>query len=222
MNRILIVTTLIAAAGLAQAQSKDITGDWQGTLSAGGARTPPRPARHQSRRRQSQSQSRQRGPGSQIPVNSITFQDSKLSLSLDSIHGAYEGKVSTDGNAISGIWTQGQSFPTRSSNAVRRPSLLISTAPGWACSTPARSSSACGVPHPQLRKRPHRYHGQPRPGHERPARLRGEARGRLTPSRSRQTQRRLRRHYHPRQIFHRRQLDSGGQHAGPDIETCKR
>jgi uncharacterized protein len=49
--------------------------------------------------------------GVNIPVNSVTFKDSRLSLSLEMIHGSYEGKISTDGNVISGTWTQGQPFP---------------------------------------------------------------------------------------------------------------
>src|SRR5208282_2668031 len=46
-----------------------------------------------------------------IPVSSISFKDSKLSLGVDAVHGTYEGKVSTDGNTISGTWSQVQSLP---------------------------------------------------------------------------------------------------------------
>ena len=111
MNRILILTTLIAAAGLAHAQSNDITGDWQGTLSAGGAEL--HLVLHVAKVADGSLKANLDSvdQGANIPVNSITFKDPKLSLSLDSIHGAYEGKVSTDGNAISGTWKQGQSFP---------------------------------------------------------------------------------------------------------------
>jgi len=43
-----------------------------------------------------------------IPVSSISLKDSKLSLSVDAVHGSYEGKVAADGNTISGTWSQGQ------------------------------------------------------------------------------------------------------------------
>jgi fermentation-respiration switch protein FrsA (DUF1100 family) len=115
MNRILILTTLITAAGLAhaqtQAQTNDITGDWQGTLSAGGANL--RLVLHVSKAADGSLKANLDSvdQGVNIPVSSVTFKDSKLSLSLEMIHGSYEGKVSIDGNIISGTWTHCQPFP---------------------------------------------------------------------------------------------------------------
>jgi len=111
MKRILILAALVAAAGLAQAQDKDLTGDWQGTLAAGGANL--RLVLHVSKAADGSLKANLDSvdQGVNIPVNSVTFKDSRLSLSLEMIHGSYEGKISTDGNVISGTWTQGQPFP---------------------------------------------------------------------------------------------------------------
>jgi pimeloyl-ACP methyl ester carboxylesterase len=111
MKRILILAALVAAAGLAHAQDKDLTGDWQGTLSAGGANL--RLVLHVSKAADGSLKANLDSvdQGVNIPVNSVTFKDSRLSLSLEMIHGSYEGKISTDGNVISGTWTQGQPFP---------------------------------------------------------------------------------------------------------------
>jgi hypothetical protein len=43
-----------------------------------------------------------------IPVNTITLKDSKLSLTVDTVHGSYEGTVKADGSGIDGTWSQGQ------------------------------------------------------------------------------------------------------------------
>jgi pimeloyl-ACP methyl ester carboxylesterase len=111
MKRILILATLIAAAGLAHAQDKDITGDWQGALSAGG--TDLHLVLHVTKAADGSLKANLDSvdQGANIPVNSIAFKNSHLSLSLEMIHGSYEGTISTDGNIISGTWTQGRPFP---------------------------------------------------------------------------------------------------------------
>lgn len=43
-----------------------------------------------------------------IPVSSITLKDSKLSLTVDAVHGTYEGTVNKDASEIAGTWSQGQ------------------------------------------------------------------------------------------------------------------
>jgi hypothetical protein len=37
----------------------------------------------------------------------VTFQDSTLKLGLELIRATYEGKLSTDGQSIKGVWIQG-------------------------------------------------------------------------------------------------------------------
>lgn len=45
---------------------------------------------------------------SAIPVNTVVLKDSKLSLTVDTVHGSYEGILKADGSEIDGTWTQGQ------------------------------------------------------------------------------------------------------------------
>ncbi len=98
---------VVAAACFASAQ--DIAGDWQGTLSANGAEL--RLVLHITKSDNGALKATldsvdQNANG--IPVSSISLKDSKLSLSVDAVHGSYEGKVAADGNTISGTWSQGQ------------------------------------------------------------------------------------------------------------------
>ena len=45
------------------------------------------------------------------PVTSITLRDSTLKFSIDSDQVTYEGKLSADGNTITGTWVQGKDSP---------------------------------------------------------------------------------------------------------------
>ncbi len=111
MKKILILAALaISAAHGGYAQ--DIAGDWRGTLKAGGAEY--HLILHVSKtsdgRLVASLDSVDQG-ATGIPVTSISLQDSKLDLSLDSIHAAYTGKVNEGTTAIIGTWTQGQALP---------------------------------------------------------------------------------------------------------------
>src|SRR3984885_10504610 len=113
MNRILasaLVTFLLLAATRVHAQ--DISGDWQGTLSANGAElrlvlhiTKPPDGSFKATL-----DSVDQGANG-TPVNTISLKDSKLNFSVDAVHGTYEGKLAPDGKTISGTWTQGQALP---------------------------------------------------------------------------------------------------------------
>ena len=111
MKSILIFLVLLISSALSQAQ--DIAGDWQGTLSAGGAelRLVLHIVKAPDNNLKATLDSIDQPGANGIPVNSITLKDSKLSLDLATIHGTYEGKVAPDANTISGTWTQTQSLP---------------------------------------------------------------------------------------------------------------
>jgi hypothetical protein len=94
------------------ASGKSIAGDWRGTLKAGEAEL--RLVLHIT----------EGGDGSLkatldsidqnamgIPVTTVTFKDSKLSLDVEAVHGTYEGTVNADATEITGTWTQVQSLP---------------------------------------------------------------------------------------------------------------
>ena len=111
MKRILILTVLVLTACFAQAQ--EVAGDWQGTLSAGGAEL--RLVLHITKAADGTLQATLDSidqPGSNgIPVKTITLKDSKMSLDIPAVHGTYDGKVAADAKTISGTWSQGASLP---------------------------------------------------------------------------------------------------------------
>ena len=57
----------------------------------------------------------QNAPG--IPVSSVTLKDGKLNLTVDAVHGTYDGTVSPDGNSIDGTWSQGTPLPLKFTRA---------------------------------------------------------------------------------------------------------
>ena len=110
MKRTLLLIGLLLSAAFSHAQ--DVTGDWQGTLSAGGAelrlvlhltRTPDG-ALHATLDSIDQN-------SNGIPVDSATLKDSKLNLDIPILHGSYQGVVAPDAKKISGTWTQNTSLP---------------------------------------------------------------------------------------------------------------
>ncbi len=121
MKHVFLLATFLLAATFTNAQ--DIAGDWQGTLSAGGAEL--RLVLHITKAPDGSLKATldsvdQSANG--IPVNSITLKDSKLNLDVTAVHGTYEGKVSPDAKTISGTWTQGQALPLefkRASNPLK-------------------------------------------------------------------------------------------------------
>ena len=106
MKRFIAVAALVLAASFANAQ--DIAGDWQGTLDAAGSKL--RLVLHISKAPDNSLKATldsldQEGANG-IPVSSVSLKDSKLSLGVEVIHGAYKAKVAPDGTSISGTWTQ--------------------------------------------------------------------------------------------------------------------
>lgn len=113
---ILLVAMLLAIAP-ATLHAQDISGDWQGTLSAG---TDLRVILHIEKNAAENEKSApakkdawkavlysiDQGPDA-IPVSSVSLQDSTLKLVLKAISGTYEGKLSADGQSIKGVWIQG-------------------------------------------------------------------------------------------------------------------
>ncbi len=94
-------------------QAKGVEGDWKGTLKAGGAELHLvlHIAKNSDGTLKATLDSIDQGANG-IPINSISFQDSKLSFTSDAIHGSYEGKANSDLSSLSGTWTQaGNSLP---------------------------------------------------------------------------------------------------------------
>jgi pimeloyl-ACP methyl ester carboxylesterase len=118
--KILVLFTILAAATVQAADAQDITGDWQGTLKpAPGAEL--HLTLHISRGGgglKASMDSLDQGANG-IPISSIALRNSKLTFASDDIQGKYEGTVKTDGSAIEGTWTQGDSLPLTWVRAVK-------------------------------------------------------------------------------------------------------
>jgi hypothetical protein len=113
MKRILLFILSLWLAGINLGRAQDIAGDWQGTLSIGGAEL--RLVLHVTKAADGSLKatldSIDQPGGNGIPVNSVALKDSKLSLDVAAVHGTYEGTVAADGKTISGTWTQAQALP---------------------------------------------------------------------------------------------------------------
>jgi hypothetical protein len=98
-----------AQAASAGAGQTSIAGDWAGTLSAGGAEL--RLVVHISSAKDgtftATMDSLDQGVNG-IPINTVTLKDGKLSLTVEAVHGTYEGTVNKDVSEIDGTWSQGQ------------------------------------------------------------------------------------------------------------------
>jgi pimeloyl-ACP methyl ester carboxylesterase len=97
--------TLLVSSGRAQTP---ITGDWKGTLSAGGNELHLifHIAADKDGKLSATIDSVDQGENG-IPVSAISLNGSKLSMTIDAVHGTYEGTVSAAGDTIGGTWSQG-------------------------------------------------------------------------------------------------------------------
>src|SRR6202035_2609912 len=96
MKKILVILAFIAlTTGLSFGQ--DIVGDWNGKLTVGTAEL--RLVLHVTKAADGSLKatldSIDQGAAG-IPVNAVTLKDSKLDLTIDTIHGTYTGKVNAD------------------------------------------------------------------------------------------------------------------------------
>jgi len=117
----LAVVALAIAACLPPARAQQqISGDWQGALSAGGAQL------HLVLHLTAASDgsltatldSVDQGANG-IPVTSVTLKDAKLSLNIEAVHGTYEGMVNQDATEIDGTWSQGAPLPLNFTRAAQ-------------------------------------------------------------------------------------------------------
>jgi uncharacterized protein len=122
----MIVVLLLTAACAAQtaAPTKDLSGDWQGTLNtgAGELRLVLHITRQPDGTLKASLDSVDQGANG-IPVSSITLNKSKLNLDVSAVHGSYEGTVNKKATQIDGTWSQMQSLPL----IFRRASVPVKT-----------------------------------------------------------------------------------------------
>jgi hypothetical protein len=112
----MLVVAALATTCLAQTQ---IAGDWQGTLNTGTGEL--RLVLHINSAKDgsltASLDSVDQGANG-IPVTAISFKDSKLNLTVDAVHGTYEGTVNKDASEIKGTWSQGQSLNLNFTRAI--------------------------------------------------------------------------------------------------------
>lgn len=113
MKKLTLLFICILAAALftsvvAFAQSKDLAGTWQGTLSAGSAqlRIVMKISKDDKGAFSGTTYSIDQG-GTPIAMGAINFSGSSVKIGIPAISGSYQGEMSSDGNSIKGTWTQG-------------------------------------------------------------------------------------------------------------------
>lgn len=109
------IAILLAGAAIltpsARAQTQ-LAGDWQGTLSAGGVQL--RLVLHiaaASGGALTATLDSVDQDALGIPVSAIAVKGAAFTMSVDAVHGSYEGTVNKNATEIDGTWTQGQPLP---------------------------------------------------------------------------------------------------------------
>jgi non-heme chloroperoxidase len=111
-NVIKTMWVLLLVNGALHAQ--DITGAWQATLKASETRLIVRVSRQLDGSLEARLLRADQNPpdwGSGNRANSVSLEGSDFKLRADSLKASYEGKLSADGQSITGTWTQGDAFP---------------------------------------------------------------------------------------------------------------
>jgi pimeloyl-ACP methyl ester carboxylesterase len=106
--------------------AQEIAGDWQGTVKAPGGelRLIVKIGESASGGWKATVYSIDQSPDP-VPVSSVTLLGSNLTLNIEAVRGTYEGKLSADGNAISGTWNQGGAFPLELRRATKQTAWQI-------------------------------------------------------------------------------------------------
>ena len=107
-----VTILLLLMTGTLYAQ--DITGDWQGTLKAGEMRMIIRISKQLDGSLEARLLRVDQNPpdwGAGNRANSVSLEGSDFKFTINSQKVSYEGKLSADGNSITGTWTQDSSLP---------------------------------------------------------------------------------------------------------------
>ena len=113
MKKLMLCMVALATMFGTGARAQDLSGNWQGTLKAGGKdlRVIFNLYKGEKDGWSAKLYSIDQTP-QPIPVNSVTKQGSTVKMTIDLIGGGFEGKLSDDNKTMTGTWTQGtQPFP---------------------------------------------------------------------------------------------------------------
>jgi pimeloyl-ACP methyl ester carboxylesterase len=107
MRKKILWILAIVALSSGRLRAQDVVGDWQGTLEAGkGYSIVLKIAKNDSGGLKAELYSIDIGPDGR-PVDFISVQDGTLKFSYEALGATYEGHVSGDASAITGLWAQG-------------------------------------------------------------------------------------------------------------------
>lgn len=120
---------VLAALPLTPLFAQDFTGTWQGTLSAGpqNLRIVMKIAMENGKLTATDYSIDQ--TGQPFPATSVTQNGSGIKMTIASLNGTYEGKLSPDGKTINGTWSQGAPLPLNLSKATQETTWAIPEPP---------------------------------------------------------------------------------------------
>ncbi len=130
MKKLMLSLITFAAFSTGALQAQDLTGTWQGTVQFGGKelRSVFKITKEATGLKGMFYSIDQGGQG--IPMGTISLQDTNLKITIPGMGGAYEGKLSADGNSIAGTFTQGpQSLPLNLTRATTQTAWAIPEPP---------------------------------------------------------------------------------------------
>jgi uncharacterized protein (TIGR03435 family) len=128
----LLIGLVVAAASSAALHAQDIAGTWQGTLQPPGGNQTLRIVIQISKGTDQSLKAVLNSidqPAPPFNAGSITFQNSVLKFTVPAIGGTYEGRMNSDGNLISGTWTQGPPMPLNLNRATPQTAWAIPEPP---------------------------------------------------------------------------------------------
>ena len=128
MKKLTLWMMALAALPGSALQAQNITGNWQGTLQAGPqkVRIVFKIALENDKLKATLYTVDQPSP----PIaTTITRDGSTVKMTIPSINGTYEGKLSADGNSIAGTWTQGAPLPLNLARATPETAWAIPEPP---------------------------------------------------------------------------------------------
>lgn len=132
MKKLLLALTVLVWCSATTLYAQDIAGTWQGTLQPPqgnqSLRIVMQITRAADQTLRATMYSIDQG-GQPINAASVTFDRTNLKIAVPGIGGNYDGRMSSDGNTISGTWAQGGSIPLNLTRATPQTAWVIPEPP---------------------------------------------------------------------------------------------
>jgi uncharacterized protein (TIGR03435 family) len=132
MKKLLLALTVFAMGSAGSLYAQEIAGTWQGTLQPPqgnqSLRIVMQITRAADQTLRATMYSIDQG-GQPINAASVTFDRTNLKIAVPGIGGNYDGRMSADGNTISGTWAQGGSIPLNLTRATPQTAWVIPEPP---------------------------------------------------------------------------------------------